>query len=161
MNQSVGRAAGRGGGRSGSSSAAPFSVDSPDGRVTWRVGPDQRIEKTIHTSRSLAAEPPMPGAPPRLTPAPPPPATLATMPPLPATVRLLAGSAPSPLVCWIVGSSGLVLRTTDAVRFDVTPVPATVDLVAVRAIDATNATVTTADGRRFTTNDGGRSWREE
>jgi hypothetical protein len=36
--------------------------------------------------------------------------------------------------------------------------PETVDLVAVEAADANTARVTGADGRRFQTTDGGRTW---
>ena len=38
--------------------------------------------------------------------------------------------------------------------------PEAIELVGVRASDASNATVTAADGRRFTTTDGGKSWRQ-
>jgi len=45
-------------------------------------------------------------------------------------------------------------RTWQRVQF-----PEAIDLTAVRAPDATNAIVTAADGRTFTTADGGRTWR--
>ena len=35
-----------------------------------------------------------------------------------------------------------------------------VDLTAITATDARSATVTTADGRRFRTDDSGRTWRQ-
>ncbi len=73
-------------------------------------------------------------------------------------VDLVAGASPSPLVCWVVGRSGTVLLTVDGRRFSRVPFPATVDLAAVRATDARTAVVTTADGRTFSTADGGSTW---
>jgi photosystem II stability/assembly factor-like uncharacterized protein len=61
-------------------------------------------------------------------------------------------------VCWLVGARGLVLLTTDAVRWRRMAFPESVDLVAVQATDASHATVTAADGRRFSTSDGGATW---
>jgi hypothetical protein len=70
-----------------------------------------------------------------------------------------AGASPAPLVCWIVGRDGLVLLATDGTNFTRLPFPARVDLVSITADDARRATVTTADGRTFQTNDNGRNWR--
>ncbi len=74
------------------------------------------------------------------------------------TARLLAGVAPSAAVCWLVGEAGLVLRSVDGVTFVRVTAPAAVDLTAVTATSAANAAVTAADGRRFTTSDGGTTW---
>ena len=71
---------------------------------------------------------------------------------------LLAGSAPSVDVCWIVGQAGLVLRATDGRTFTRLPSPTADDLGAVQAIDGERATVTTVSGARFTTTDGGSRW---
>jgi hypothetical protein len=71
---------------------------------------------------------------------------------------IVAGSAPGGTVCWFVGGDGLVLLTTDGVRFTRVLAPATTALVGVTAADARTATVTLADGRRFRTTDGGASW---
>jgi hypothetical protein len=71
---------------------------------------------------------------------------------------LVAGASPSSSVCWVVGRSGTVLLTVDGRRFSRVPFPATVDLAAVRATDARTAVVTTADGRTFSTADGGSTW---
>ena len=72
---------------------------------------------------------------------------------------LTAGSAPSPAVCWLVGPGGLVLLSTDGAAWQRASLPEAIDLQSVRASDAANATVTSADGRRFATTDGGKSWR--
>ncbi|MGB7217516.1 MAG: hypothetical protein WBD07_01800, partial [Vicinamibacterales bacterium] len=71
---------------------------------------------------------------------------------------LTAGASPSSTVCWVVGRAGTVLLTVDGRRFDRRPFPANVDLTAVRATDARTAVVTTADGRAFSTSDGGSTW---
>ncbi|MDP1571222.1 MAG: hypothetical protein Q8L86_14610 [Vicinamibacterales bacterium] len=70
------------------------------------------------------------------------------------------GVAPAPAVCWLVGRGGLVLVTVDGRAFARTIPPVAVDLAGVEASDALNAIVTTVDGRRFRTDDGGRSWRQ-
>jgi len=76
-----------------------------------------------------------------------------------AAVRLTAGVAPSPTTCWLVGAGGVVLVSQDGQKWQRVAFPEAVDLTAIRAIDGSNATVTAADGRAFSTTDGGRSWR--
>jgi photosystem II stability/assembly factor-like uncharacterized protein len=74
-------------------------------------------------------------------------------------VHIVAGAAPSTLVCWLVGQRGIVLVTSDGgERFSHVDLATSVDLAAVRATDAQRASVTAVDGRTFTTTDGGRSW---
>ncbi len=75
-----------------------------------------------------------------------------------ATVELTAGASPSPSVCWVVGRNGTVLRSTDGRTWTGVNIPEAADLVSVDATDASIAIVTTADGRRFRTSDGGRTW---
>lgn len=75
-----------------------------------------------------------------------------------ATVTLTAGSSPSPSVCWLIGPNGLVLLSTNGPSWRRIAFPEAVDLRSVVAVDGDNATVTTADGRAFTTTDGGQSW---
>ena len=109
-------------------------IQSPDARVRWRVD---------GASVSRSADGGVPWA------------TQTTG----VTGELLAGAAPSPSVCWIVGRGGVVLHSVDGVtwrRVDV-PDPAA-HLTAVAAADARTATVTAADGRRYRTVDGGRTW---
>jgi photosystem II stability/assembly factor-like uncharacterized protein len=73
---------------------------------------------------------------------------------------LTAGASPSSSVCWLVGRSGTVVLSTDGRRFQRVTFPEAVDLIAISAVDARTATVTTADGRRFSTADGGRTWQQ-
>lgn len=77
---------------------------------------------------------------------------------LSAPAELTAGAAPSPSVCWVVGRGGVVLRSTDGRSFSRLTFPEMTDLSAVRATDARTASVTSADGRVFSTTDGGATW---
>lgn len=73
-------------------------------------------------------------------------------------VRVRAGAAPAARVCWLAGSRGVILLTTDGASWRRISFPESADLVAVEATDDAHATVTTATGRRFSTDDGGRTW---
>ena len=76
----------------------------------------------------------------------------------PAGIILTAGSSPARDVCWMVGRAGAVVLSTNGTTWLLRPFPEAVDLTAVRAIDARNATVTTSDSRQFSTADGGATW---
>src|SRR5439155_11268539 len=82
------------------------------------------------------------------------PISLAT-PPTP----IAAGIAPGQSICWFVGRAGLVLLTTDGISFRRVSFPEAVDLASIDATDARRATVVTADGRVFVTDDGGATWK--
>jgi hypothetical protein len=71
---------------------------------------------------------------------------------------LTAGAAPSGTVCWVVGRGGTVLLTTDGRQWRRLAFPVAADLNDVQAADARAATVTSVDGRRFRTVDGGATW---
>jgi photosystem II stability/assembly factor-like uncharacterized protein len=74
------------------------------------------------------------------------------------TTALTAGAAPSMTVCWIVGRGGVVMLSTDGRTWKRIAFPETTDLSSVTAPDARSATVTTSDGRAFSTTDGGTTW---
>jgi hypothetical protein len=76
----------------------------------------------------------------------------------PVAVLLTAGSSPARDICWMVGRDGAVVLSTDGATWHRRPFPEAVDLTAVRAIDSKAARVTTADGRQFSTADGGATW---
>jgi len=114
--------------------AGPVTVREPGGAALWRVGAGGRVSRSV--DGGVSWQPQASGV----------------------TADLLAGSAPSPTVCWVVGMSGTVLLTTDGQRWQRRPFPDNVDLVAVMATDVRSATVVTRDGRRFETPDGGRTW---
>jgi Photosynthesis system II assembly factor YCF48/Putative zinc-finger len=112
----------------------PTEVVSPDQSVRWRPGAAGTIQRSTDggaswtTQSSGVAE------------------------------DLTAGSAPSSSACWIVGRRGTVLLTADGVQWRRIAFPESVDLIGVQAVDLANATVTSADGRRFRTADGGQIW---
>jgi hypothetical protein len=78
---------------------------------------------------------------------------------LPNDVQITATASPSSTVTWFVGRAGAVLLTVDGRTVTRVPFPEKTDLTAVTATDAQVAVVTTVDGRRFRTDDGGKTWR--
>ena len=143
----VGAAAGSGGrgggGGGGARVARPETltdavireIGSPDPNVRWRIGGGV-IDKTTDGGRTWL----------------PPTRAVSVM------AELRAGAAPSPTTCWIVGTAGTVLLTTDGQKWEQLKFPDATDLSAVRATDARTATVTTVDGREYSTIDGGNTW---
>src|SRR3984957_5772236 len=71
---------------------------------------------------------------------------------------ILAGAAPTVKICWLVGTNGTILRTTNGTHWKTISPPAETDFVRVEAADTLTATVTAMDGRRFSTSDGGKHW---
>jgi hypothetical protein len=127
---------------------APFQQDSallkaPLGSTVWRAGTAGKIERSADGGVTWTTQP------------------------SPSQEDWLAGSAVSGSVCWLVGRHGAIARTIDGEHWDsVAPPLAAVangampDWTGIAATDAQNATITAGDGRRFTTSDGGRSWRQ-
>jgi hypothetical protein len=76
-----------------------------------------------------------------------------------ANGSLLAASAPDAKTCWVVGRQGAVYVTKDAQTWKKTAAPTDADLVAVAGRNGSSAIVTSADGRRFSTRDGGKKWK--
>jgi photosystem II stability/assembly factor-like uncharacterized protein len=123
--------AGRGGGIVG-------ALATPAPAMRWRIVQSNRVERSANGGTSWAA---------------------AAINPVDPPVILTGGASPSASVCWLIGRGGVVLLTNDGLRFDRVSLPEAVDLSAIRAIDGRQATVTTADGRMFTTTDAGQTWR--
>lgn len=113
----------------------PFEIVSPSPAFRWRIDARGSIERSEDGGRAWF--------PIRLG----------------AGEALTAGSSPSQFVCWLVGGRGVVLIAVDGVSFVRLPFPHELDLVAVAATDGRTATVTSADGRTFTTSDSGRTWK--
>jgi hypothetical protein len=74
-------------------------------------------------------------------------------------VTLIAGASPSPSVCWLVGPAGIVLLSTDGLSWRRLAFPEATDLIAIQATDDKTAIVASADGRSFSTDDGGVTWK--
>jgi hypothetical protein len=86
----------------------------------------------------------------------------------PVQTDLLAGSAPSETVCWLVGRNGVIVRTIDGMHWELVPSPPQAeqnsqppDWTFIDARDAQSATIGAADGRRFSTTDAGKSWQPQ
>jgi photosystem II stability/assembly factor-like uncharacterized protein len=71
---------------------------------------------------------------------------------------LIAGAASSSTVCWIVGRSGTIIRTSDGEHWELVAAPTGDNLVRVASDSAEHAVITTAAGQNFATSDGGASW---
>ena len=113
---------------------APIEIGSPDRSSRWRIV-NGAIERSEDGGASWTAIRPLTGE------------------------SITGGTAPARSICWLIGSNGLVMVTADGITFARVPLPERVDLTAVTATDARTAIVTTADGRRFRTDDSGRNWR--
>jgi hypothetical protein len=116
-------------------SAMPTVIVSPNANVRWRIVAGGNVERTTNGGISWEAQS------------------------TGVSSTLTAGAAPSATVCWLVGPGGLVVLSTDGLTWQRISFPEAIDLTSIRAADATNATVTAADGRTFTTTDGGTTWR--
>jgi photosystem II stability/assembly factor-like uncharacterized protein len=114
---------------------APPEIASPDGSRRWRIVASG-IERSEDSGRSWTLIRPAAGD------------------------VITSGVAPTASICWLIGRSGIVLVSADGSTFTRVPLPETIDLSAIAATDARNAVVTTVDGRRFRTDDSGRTWRQ-
>ncbi|MEO6236593.1 MAG: hypothetical protein ABIQ52_06305 [Vicinamibacterales bacterium] len=108
---------------------------SPDANVRWRILTDGRVARS--TDSGATWQPQSTGV----------------------AATLTAGSAPSTTNCWLVGPGGIVVVSIDGRTWQRVSFPEAIDLTSVRASDGAHATVTAADGRTFTTTDGGKRWR--
>ncbi len=73
--------------------------------------------------------------------------------------RLIAGSAPSAKVCWIVGRDGAITLTKNGTDWERINPPVQANFVAVTGKNDNSATVTTVDGQKYTTTDRGKKWK--
>lgn len=113
---------------------AIVEIVSPDPMTRWRViGAGQVERSTNGGARWEAAK-------------------------LPESATLIAGSSPSPSICWLVGRTGSIYVTTDGLRFVRVPFPDPTDFVSIKATDGRRATVVTIDGRTMRTDDQGATW---
>jgi hypothetical protein len=110
-------------------------IRTPDPNVLWRIAGAGFVERTTDGGATWNGQQPDPNA------------------------LLVDGSAPSAKICWLVGNDGAILMTKDAMKWRKLPPPIPADFTAVMAKSASEATVTTADGQKFSTTDGGKKWK--
>ena len=73
--------------------------------------------------------------------------------------RVLSGDCPTAEVCWLAGDAGQVFVRAAGGTWAERPIAdAHVGIVAIKSSSRDAATATLADGRRFSTTDGGRTW---
>ncbi|MGA7915967.1 MAG: hypothetical protein WCA00_12080 [Candidatus Acidiferrales bacterium] len=119
------------------SNLAALTIKTPDPRVFWMVADGGGIGRTEDGGatwkyKSLAVRGPF-----------------------------LAGSAPAAKVCWLLAAHNAIFRTADGKTWTHVAAPVAadeVDFLHIEAQDALTATVISADGRKFSTTDGGKSW---
>jgi photosystem II stability/assembly factor-like uncharacterized protein len=113
------------------------TIVSPDRSVTWIVGQNGMVRRRDADNPGLRVQ--HSGV----------------------TTDLVAGSATSATVCWIVGRSGTIIRTTDGEHWELITAPSADNLTGVSASSARDAKITTAGGQSFATSDGGVTWRRQ
>lgn len=111
-------------------------IPTPDPNYSWRIAEGGFVEHTENGGATWTGVAPAPDA------------------------QLLAGSAPAPRTCWLVGREGVILVTTDAVHWKTVTPPVQGDFKEVSAASGQQAIVTAGDGRRFSTRDAGKTWQE-
>jgi hypothetical protein len=111
-----------------------LSIASPDPAVRWRVTSPGRVERSVDGGVTWTPQD------------------------VGEAVTIRAGRSVSTDVAWLVGNDGVVLVTSDGRTWQRRNIGEAVALVDVTPTDARTATVTAADGRRFTTRDGGATW---
>jgi hypothetical protein len=116
-------------------------IISPDSMSRWRITSRRIVEHSTDGGATWLEQP-----------------TGVALPAALTFSALIAGSAPSASICWIVGQDGVVLLSTDGRTWRRVAFPATIALVSVRAADERTATITDINGRTYTTSDGGVRW---
>lgn len=109
-------------------------IQTPDPKILWRIVSNRFIERTEDGGATWHGQVPA------------------------SDVQLTAGSAPNRKDCWLVGRSGTILVSKDAVHWKKIPPPIPADFVAIAATSDSAATVTAADGQKFVTRNQGKTW---
>ena len=118
---------------------------SPSGSILWRAGIGGLIERSTDAGKTWVPQSSL------------------------SKEDWLAGSAVSDTVCWVAGRNGAIARTIDGARWEHVAPPTQAagatgklpDVTGITARDASNVTITTGDGRRFATLDGGKTWQAQ
>jgi hypothetical protein len=118
----------------GELTSARTLVRTPDPEVLWRFSSGRFVERSSDAGATWRVQWTNAGA------------------------HLIAGAAPTADTCWLVGRDAMILLTTDGRKWKTISPPADADFVDIAATDASSATVTTTDDRKFRTSDGGKHW---
>jgi photosystem II stability/assembly factor-like uncharacterized protein len=119
-------------------------LKSASGFTLWRVGIAGVIERSTDAGKTWAAQV------------------------SPSKGDWLAGAVVSESVCWIAGRNGAIARTTDSKNWESVAPPSQAatknaklpDWIGITARDAQSATITSNDGNKFATTDGGKTWQK-
>jgi hypothetical protein len=120
--------------QAGDETSARTLVHTLDPQVLWRISSGRFVERSNDAGATWRVQWTNPNA------------------------HLVAGAAPTTDTCWLVGRGAMILVTRDGRNWKTITPPADADFVDVAAMDASSATVTTIDDRKFTTSDGGKHW---
>ncbi len=120
-----------------SAALAPQMISTPDPLILWRIGMAGRIERSPDGGQSWKSQ------------------SSGT------SEELLAGSAPTAKICWLAGTNGIILRTTDGEHWEKIASPEPLNWVRIAAKDAQRASVISKEGKSYATSDGGRNWQRE
>jgi hypothetical protein len=120
-------------------------LKAPFGSILWRAGKSGRIERSVNAGKEWIPQK------------------------SPSHEDWLAGVAVSDMVCWLVGRGGAIARTTNGNRWKHIAPPSQAagtggkppDWTGVTTSDAQSAAITSADGRHFFTQNGGKTWQEQ
>jgi hypothetical protein len=118
----------------GDATSPRTAVRTPDPQVLWRISSGRFVERSSDAGATWRVQWTSPNA------------------------HLVGGAAPTADTCWLVGRDAMILLTTDGRKWSTITPPTDADFVSVAATDASSATVTTTDGRKFETSDGGKHW---
>jgi hypothetical protein len=118
-------------------------LKAPSGSTLWRAGNGGIIERSSDAGRTWVSQV------------------------SPSQEDWLAGTAVSETVCWLVGRTGAIARTTDGEHWERIAPPAQAaatdaklpDWIGITTRDAQSATIVANDGRKFATADGGKTWK--
>ena len=112
-------------------------IETPEDSVRWRLLAPGRVEHSMDGGATWSLQLPDTG------------------------YAMRAGSAPSVLVCWIVGQGGAIFRTIDGGEtWSSVTAPRQIDVTGVDAEDARSARIDLIDGVSFRTQDGGLTWEQ-
>ena len=120
-------------------------VKTPSAEILWGAGKGGNIERSTDAGRTWVSQS------------------------SPSQEDWIAGAAVSETVCWIAGRNGSIALTTDGSHWTKIAPPSMAassseklpDWTGIAAVDARKATITATDGRRFATENAGKTWKAQ